>query len=188
MVELKDWAILLLWAIFYAYWGLAARSVARSQRGEATGSRVLHMVLIVSAFALVFVPWPGVLAYPLLAPSPLLFWVGLAVQALGLGFAVWARVHLGLNWSGSITVKHDHELIRSGPYGIVRHPIYTGIIVGIIGSAVAFGQLRGLIAIILVLAAYLRKIRIEERWLVEQFGPDYTTYQREVKSLIPFVL
>lgn len=71
-----------------------------------------------------------------------LYWLGLLMVICGLAFAVWARIHLGRNWSGTVTVKEDHELIRSGPYGIVRHPIYTGLLLAIAGTAIVFGEWR----------------------------------------------
>ncbi len=114
--------------------------------------------------------------------------VGTALVLLGLAFTVWARVHLGRNWSGIVTVKQGHELIRSGPYRWVRHPIYTGLLLAFMGSAIALGQWRGVLAMLIVFAALWRKLRLEERWMIETFGAAYTAYRNEVAALIPFVL
>ncbi len=92
------------------------------------------------------------------------------------------------NWSGVVTVKADHELITTGPYTIVRHPIYTGLLLGFVGSAIARGEWRGVVAVVLVLASLWRKLLLEERWMREQFGEAYETYRRRVRALIPFVL
>ncbi|MDB5396866.1 MAG: hypothetical protein JWM91_4372 [Rhodospirillales bacterium] len=106
----------------------------------------------------------------------------------GLGFSIRARRYLGRNWSGTITLKEDHELIRTGPCGWVRHPIYTGLLLAFVGSAAALGQWRGLAAVGLAIVAFLLKIRLEERWMIEAFGDTYRLYRSEVRALIPFVL
>ena len=95
---------------------------------------------------------------------------------------------LGRNWSGVVTVKQDHELIRSGPYRYVRHPIYTGLLIAFAGSAIARGEWRGILALAIVFAALWRKLRLEERWMIETFGDAYLRYRAEVRALIPFVL
>jgi len=101
-------------------------------------------------------------------------------------FTVWARVHLGGNWSGIVTIKHDHELIANGPYAIVRHPIYTGLLVAFIGSAMARGEWRGVLAVLVAWLALWRKLRVEENWLAERFGQQYEAYRRRVPALVPF--
>ena len=113
------------------------------------------------------------------------FWLGLVLVALGLAFSVAARIWLGRNWSSMVTLKRDHELIRSGPYRWVRHPIYTGLLLAVLGSAIALGEWRGLIALALIIAAFLRKISIEERFLAPQFGAAYRGYRDEVPALLP---
>jgi Putative protein-S-isoprenylcysteine methyltransferase len=101
-------------------------------------------------------------------------------------FTVWARVRLGGNWSGIVTIKHDHELIASGPYAIVRHPIYTGLLVAFIGSAMVLGEWRGVLAVLVAWWALWRKLRLEERWMAERFGQQYEAYCRRVPALVPF--
>jgi protein-S-isoprenylcysteine O-methyltransferase Ste14 len=95
---------------------------------------------------------------------------------------------LGSNWSGTVTVKQNHELVQSGPYAIVRHPIYSGFLLGALGTALSVGEARGLIALALAFVGWVAKTRVEEQFMVEQFNGDYVRYRREVKRLIPFVL
>src|SRR5262249_42528448 len=122
-----------------------------------------------------------------LPDSALLTTLGLLLTTVSISFAILARRQLGRYWSGTITIKADHRLIRSGPYMLSRHPIYTGIVFGMLGTAIAIGEWRGLLAFLLTLIAYARKIPLEERWLSEEFGGEYDDYRREVKALIPFI-
>jgi protein-S-isoprenylcysteine O-methyltransferase Ste14 len=114
--------------------------------------------------------------------------LGLALTLFGLGFAVWARRTLGRHWSGEVTAKVDHELIRTGPYRLVRHPIYTGAILMYVGPALISGRLQGVLALVVVGLAYARKIGMEERNLHALFGPAWEEYRRETKALIPWLL
>jgi len=100
---------------------------------------------------------------------------------------VWAMRCLGRNWSGAVAIKIDHELIRTGPYRLVRHPIYTAMIGMYLGTAIVGGELHGLIAVGLCMIAYWRKTRMEERGLIEVFGPVYEDYKRESWALVPWV-
>ena len=113
------------------------------------------------------------------------YWIGLVLLAAGLAFAVWARRHLGGNWSGSVTLKEDHELIRSGPYRFMRHPIYSGLLLALLGTAIVIGQWRALIALAFIVVSLLIKMRTEERFMIETFGDDYVRYRAEVPALIP---
>ncbi|MGC1492577.1 MAG: isoprenylcysteine carboxylmethyltransferase family protein [Candidatus Acidiferrum sp.] len=103
-------------------------------------------------------------------------------------FAVWAREHLGRNWSRSVTIKQDHELITTCPYAVVRHPIYTGILAGFLGMAIAISQVRGFLAFVLVFLALWIKFRMEEKWMRAQFGETYATYARQTAALVPYLL
>jgi protein-S-isoprenylcysteine O-methyltransferase len=94
---------------------------------------------------------------------------------------------LGGNWSASVTVKQDHRLVRRGPYTIVRHPIYTGLLLALLGTAVALGELRGLLGVVVAFAAWRAKSRMEEAFMRQEFGLEYATYQGEVKALVPFI-
>jgi protein-S-isoprenylcysteine O-methyltransferase Ste14 len=113
--------------------------------------------------------------------------LGLLLVVAGIAFAIFARFALGGNWSGSVTVKQDHTLIRRGPYSIVRHPIYTGLVLAFLGVALIVGQLRGLLGVSVLFLSFWLKSRVEERFMLEQFGAEYRTYQHQVKGLIPYI-
>ena len=180
-----------LWFAWAGYWWLLSRNVKASSRQEPLDSRLLHIVPLLLAVLFLWLPsapLPAVLTIRLMPWAEWEFWVGAALAAAGLLFTAWARIHLGRNWSGIVTVKHDHELITSGPYALVRHPIYTGLLLAFIGSAFARGEWRGVLAVHIVLLALWRKLKLEERWMREQFGAQYDAYGQRVAALIPFVL
>jgi protein-S-isoprenylcysteine O-methyltransferase Ste14 len=155
---------------------------------ENLASRLSHLVPLGIGVALLT---SGHFAGPMLASriypqTDGTFWFGAALVALGLSFAVWARVHLAGNWSGTVTLKQDHDLIRSGPYRLTRHPIYTGLLLAVLGSAFALAEWRGLVGLALIALAFLRKIDIEEGFLTARFGEAYARYRAEVPALIPW--
>jgi protein-S-isoprenylcysteine O-methyltransferase Ste14 len=115
-------------------------------------------------------------------------WLGPALTLAGIAFTIWARVLLGGNWSGNVTLKHGHELVVDGPYRWVRHPIYTGILVALAGTALALGEWRGVLALAIAAAALWRKLGLEEALMRGQFGDAYARYAERVPALIPFVL
>ena len=115
------------------------------------------------------------------------FWLGAAVMLAGLLFAVWAREHLGRNWSSSVTIKQGHELITTGPYAVVRHPIYTGILAGLLGTAIALSQVRGFIGFVLFFLVLWLKLRREEQWMRSQFEETYSAYARQTAALVPYL-
>jgi protein-S-isoprenylcysteine O-methyltransferase Ste14 len=181
------YAIPALWIAWLLYWSIAALGAKTTLRVESFSSQLSHFVPLVLGVALLTTPhlpfaWLATRFLPRFATW---FWLGLTLVVVGLGFSVAARIWLGGNWSGKVTLKQDHELIRSGPYRWARHPIYTGLLVAIIGSAVALGEWRGLIALALITAAFLRKIAVEERFLTRQFGATYARYRAEVPALVP---
>ena len=106
----------------------------------------------------------------------------------GLAFTLWARVALGANWSGTVTIQQGHELISTGPYALVRHPIYTGILMMMLGTALTLANVGALVAFALAIVLLWTKLRLEERLMRETFGEEYCAYQRRVKALIPGVL
>lgn len=190
MPFLYDHLFSAMWVSWALYWWALSRHVKVNARRESLVSRLLHIGPLVIAILLLWVPsMPfAFLDEPILTWTVSLFWIGAALTAAGLLFTVWARVHLGTNWSGTVTIKKGHELITSGPYAFVRHPIYTGLLLAFAGSALARDELRGALAFVLVLWSLWRKLRNEERWMLEQFGEAYSTYSRRVAALIPFVL
>ena len=179
-----------MWLSWALYWWLLSLDVKAPSRIEPVESRLLHVVPLLLAAYLLWVPKVrfSFLGERFLPSDEWPFWVGAALTAGGLLFAVWARHHLGRNWSGIVTVKRDHELITTGPYAIVRHPIYTGLLLAFVGSAIARGEWRGVLAVALVLFSLWRKLLFEERWMREQFGDGYEAYSRRVRAIVPFVL
>jgi protein-S-isoprenylcysteine O-methyltransferase Ste14 len=180
-----------MWLAWVGYWWLRSGDVKASTRREPFLSRLLHIVPLVFAGMLLWLP--GVLLVPWLNArfvplSGWAFWAGAALALAGFLFTVWAREHLGRNWSGIVTVKQDHELIVNGPYALVRHPIYTGLLLAFAGTGLALGEWRGVLAVVIALLALWRKLRIEERWMQEQFGEQYRAYKHRVAALVPFVL
>ncbi len=179
-----------LWLGWSATWAAAAIAVKPTVRREPMLSRVLHLAPLALAVALL-VPWGqglDALRIRFVPPSPAIEWSGATIVAAGLAFTVWARVHLGSNWSGIVTLKRNHSLVTTGPYAVVRHPIYTGLVLAFVGTALAVGEARGLLAVALGVASLWRKLRIEERWMVGQFGDAYERYRSRVRALVPFVL
>jgi protein-S-isoprenylcysteine O-methyltransferase Ste14 len=185
-----DYLFPAMWLSYIAYWWAMSTKVKAAERSESLPSRLLRLLAMVCAAALLLsphVPLP-LLEKRFLPRGAWCFWTGAAVTAAGLLFSVWGRRHLGSNWSQSVTVKEGHELITSGPYSMVRHPIYTGLLLGLLGCAVARGEWRGLLAVVIVFAVLWRKLRLEEQWMRAHFGEPYDAYSRQVAALVPHIL
>ncbi len=184
------WLFPSLWLVFIAFWiAMARRGKAVAQR-ESAFSRLSHYLPL--ALGIYLLAAPDVPIAPLDSRfAPLSLWLvqlGAALTLVGILFAIWARVLLAGNWSSDVTLKHGHELIVAGPYAFVRHPIYTGILLGLLGTALAVGEWRGLLAVLLATAAFWRKLQIEEAVMRRQFGDAYARYAEHVPALIPFVV
>lgn len=176
-----------LWLIWLIGWMIAGWRTKSVIRAESIPSRLSHLIPLVLGIILLSFDHAGGhwLAMRIVPQTARTFWIGTALIVAGLGIACWARIHLAGNWSGMVTLKKDHSLTRTGPYRFTRHPIYTGLLIAILGSAIALAEWRGLVALLLITLAFLRKIAIEERFLVAQFGDDYLRYRQEVPALIP---
>ena len=190
MSLIHDYLFPAMWLSYLAYWWAMSRNLRATEVREPISSRLLRLVAIVGAVALLWLP---VVPLPLLRerfiPSgAYCFWSGAAATAAGLLFGVWARHHLGSNWSQAVTIKEGHELVTSGPYAVVRHPIYAGLLTAFVGCAVARGEWRGLVAVGLVFIVLLRKLSLEEKWMAAHFGASYEAYTRRVAALVPFVI
>jgi protein-S-isoprenylcysteine O-methyltransferase Ste14 len=187
-VSVNSW-IAGIWIFVGIFWFFSALSTKRTIRRQTRKSRLIQAGLL-AAFVLVFQSKFSAepLGWRFVADSIGSDLVGLSLTLCGAGFAVWARISLGRNWSGIVTVKEDHELVRRGPYAIVRHPIYTGALMALTGTVIARGELRGLFALGLACIALWLKVRTEEAFMQQQFGEQYREYQRHVKALIPGVL
>jgi protein-S-isoprenylcysteine O-methyltransferase Ste14 len=178
-----------LWIAFLIYWQIKAAGTKTTRRLEPVASRILRVFIFLIAillFSITRIPLPWL--YREFWPAGLWsFWLGVAVMVGGLLFAVWAREHLGSNWSRSVTIKQGHELITTGPYRVVRHPIYTGILAGFLGSAIALSQVRGFLAFVLIFIALWLKLHREEQWMRSEFGETYATYAHHTAALVPYL-
>ena len=179
-----------LWAAFLIYWLIKAVGTKTTRRLEPAASRILRLVIFLAAIVpLSTTRIPLRWLYLQLWPAGFFsFWLGAIVMVAGVLFAVWAREHLGRNWSSSVTIKQGHELITTGPYALVRHPIYTGILAGLLGTAIALSQVRGFLAVALIFLMYWLKLRMEEQWMRSQFGETYAAYAHQTAALVPYVL
>jgi protein-S-isoprenylcysteine O-methyltransferase Ste14 len=141
------------------------------------------------SFVLLFnTKFQGFFGVPVTPQNSLLGAFGAFLTIVGVAFAIWARLTLGRNWSGAMgTVKEDHELIRSGPYDLTRHPIYTGFFCAQIGTALTIGILASYIGVVVILIAFLIRIHLEEETMNKEFPAAYLAYTKNVKTLIPFV-
>jgi len=178
-------AAILGWVVFGVYWEIAGRKAAKAKRTESSASRGVHVLLANVALLLIIAPIRGL--GRLLPLSATFTTAGLMVEALGLCLAIWARHHLGRNWSGEISIKVDHELIRSGPYRLLRHPIYTGLLAMYGGTALVTGEWLAAVGLVMGAFAYWRKIRLEEANLNAAFAGEYDAYRRETWALVPGV-
>jgi protein-S-isoprenylcysteine O-methyltransferase Ste14 len=180
------WASL-AWIIFLVYWFVSARKLKAAKQREPQRERLVYLASMVSSYLLMFndrlsIGWLGGRFVPL---SPRLGAIGLAVTFAGIALAIWARWHLGQNWSAAVTLKEGHELIRSGPYGRIRHPIYTGMLVAFAATALALGEYRGLLALAIAVTSFFAKARKEERYLIQEFGARFREHLRHTGMFFP---
>ena len=178
------WGSATLWILFIGYWSAAAKNSAPERISESQSSRRLHQLLMYAALLLLFIPIWG-LRERFLPDASFIIFAGFAIHGGSILLAVWARRRLGGNWSGAITVKVDHQLVRTGPYRVVRHPIYSAMLGMFIGTAMVAGELHALLAVATIGISYWRKIRLEEKRLGEVFGAEYDAYRRATWALIP---
>jgi protein-S-isoprenylcysteine O-methyltransferase Ste14 len=175
------------WAGFVIVWIIWAIWTKPTQRRESLAARSLYGLVTLAGSYVMFggqLPgsWFHLRLYP---PARWIEILGLVVTAAGLGFAIWARAYLGGNWSGAVSVKVGHELVRTGPYHWVRHPIYSGITLALLGTALGIGQTRGFVAVVLLYAGFKIKSRLEERVMCGVFGAEYDEYRRSTGAIVP---
>lgn len=178
-----------MWLAYIVYWWSISANVKATKRSEGATSRIVRVILLLCVMALLGLPhFPvAVLSRRFLPAGAWTFWSGAALTACGLLFSLWARHCLGQNWSVTVTVKEGHELVTSGPYALVRHPLYTGLLLALGGCALAVGEWRGLLAVALAFAVLWPKLRLEEKWMREQFGESYEVYSKRVARLVPHI-
>jgi protein-S-isoprenylcysteine O-methyltransferase Ste14 len=180
--------LFVIWVAFWAFWFiLAYRTRSPVKHRQSSLFPILPIIAIV-IWILITTVFPGLLFLRFVPDEIIIELAGILIMLVGLGFAIWARLHLGTNWSGQPVIRMDHKLVRTGPYRIVRNPIYTGILVAFAGTALVIGELWAVVVMIILLIAFFAKIRMEEKFLLEEFGESYIQYKKEVKALIPFVL
>jgi protein-S-isoprenylcysteine O-methyltransferase Ste14 len=176
------------WIAFCVYWIWAARNQKRVQRRESVLARLLHVAYMVAGFMLLYSSDPR-LAGLNRRFLPDLLWIamlGALLTVAGVAFAIWARVHIGQNWSGQVTIRKDHELIRTGPYAHIRHPIYTGLLLAVAGTAIQIGEYRALLALVIILVGFTLKAKREESLLQTEFGPAFADHRRHTGFFLPF--
>ena len=175
-----------LWLAWIISWAVGARWATRPEARPPMREEWLYWLVLGAGSVL--------LGYNFTTGQRGMEWMGFdtkeqvlfVLAALGLGFTWWARVHLGTLWSGTVTRKAHHKIIKTGPYAIVRHPIYTGISVALVASALLRPGWAGLLGTALIIASFVIKYRLEERFLMEKLGPEYAHYRKTTPALVPF--
>ena len=177
----------LLWLLWLLSWLAASFWSKRPVTRPPLRDELVYRTLTVVGAALIFwqVERVDVLGQ-LWVAIPVLGWLSVILAAAGFGFAWWARLHLGTLWSSSVTRKDDHKIIDAGPYGMVRHPIYTGLLLALYATALDHGTIFALVGVLVLTIAFIVKARLEERFLNTELGPGYGQYERRVPMLVPF--
>jgi protein-S-isoprenylcysteine O-methyltransferase Ste14 len=195
-----DTAIYIPWDVWAVTWIAAALWANRTIKRPDLGSELTYRIVTLAGFALLLgaalkvhdghyslVPLTGLLGTRYWMVPVAVGWTMVGLATLGFVFAWWARIYLGRLWSGRITRKEGHHVVDTGPYAIVRHPIYTGIYVAAIATTVAMGSLHAILGTLLLIVGYWMKASLEERFLSQELGPqNYAAYRRRVPMLIPF--
>lgn len=184
-----DWGAVsqYLWSGFFALWIVWAIWTKPTQKRDSFSVQSLYVLVTLAAFYVMFGgrglgPWFRLRLFP---PTRWVEILGVVLIAAGLGFAIWARACLGGNWSGTVTVKVGHELVCTGPYKWVRHPIYSGIILALLGTALGIGETRGFVSVVLLYVGFKIKSRLEERAMRGVFGAEYEQYSNRTGAIIP---
>ena len=193
-MQAASWVVACLWAAFALCWLVLARFIKKASRAPWRTAWGLRLVLLAWVLAVIAYRRRGMAslfafigrAQPPHAGSAGQ-WAGVGLCLVGFGFALWARIHMGRNWGMPMSLRQDHELVTCGPYAYVRHPIYTGIMLAMLGSALATRPL-WLALFPLYLVFFIFSARVEEKMLLAQFPNAYPAYRRRTKMLIPFVL
>jgi protein-S-isoprenylcysteine O-methyltransferase Ste14 len=177
-----------LWALWVISWFAAMRWTNDTEkRVDFREQLPYHLLMVVGILCL------GLETHEDLGPLRLWqvrwygAWVCVLLEALGFAFTWWARIHLGKLWSGTVTRKADHHVVDTGPYAMVRHPIYTGLLLAVYATAAAKGTILGVLGCVFFTLSFWVKARLEERWLIQELGPEaYAAYRQRVPMLLPF--
>lgn len=189
MPRIHSW-IEAIWISVGVFWAISAIGLKPTARRQKLSDRVSSLIPVILAAFLLFGAWRrfDLLNRTVLPENAAFEWAGLVVTAAGAALAIYARARLGTYWSGTPAIKEGHKLICTGPYAIVRHPIYSGLLLSVVGTAIAFGEVRHFLAIFLTWTAWTGKISEEERLLTEELGDEYAAYRLQVKSsIIPYI-
>lgn len=176
-----------LWLLFGVYWFVSALKRKKTKQRETFLQRFGYALPLAVGFYFLYQPHQlyGWLRDRFLPVGPPGEWFGVLLTAAGIGVAFWARWHLGPNWSGAVTLKEGHELIRTGPYRSIRHPIYTGILLALLGTAISFGEVRALLAVAIVWLSFYIKARREESFLSQEFGSGFAEHKQHTGMFLP---
>jgi protein-S-isoprenylcysteine O-methyltransferase Ste14 len=180
-LELAPWYALLI------YWAFSALRLKRIKVSEDPAGRLWHIGIMVLVFMLLYSDRfaLGPLGWRFVPEGTLVWAPGIVLTYIGAGLAIWARYSLGQYWSGRVTLKEDHQLIRFGPYAYVRHPIYSGLLLAMAGTALVVGEWRAVVAFLLALVELSRKAAKEEALLATEFGDQYGEYRKQAGFLTP---
>jgi protein-S-isoprenylcysteine O-methyltransferase Ste14 len=189
LIERLLLATAVIWLALALVWVVSGLRTKRNIKNQSSGWQILYTVILVMGVYLIFAKHIGIswLDRQLFAVTVPVVVAGLLVVLMGVAFSIWARLMLGDNWSNRVTVKEDHTLVQSGPYRIVRHPIYSGILLGMLGSALQRGEVRSFVGLMICGFSFWLKTRAEEQFMVQTFGEKYMQYRRKVKALAPFI-
>jgi protein-S-isoprenylcysteine O-methyltransferase Ste14 len=176
-----------LWLALLLFWLVTGVRIKPAKQMERGGSRLTRMALTIFVFVFLLSHWGriGWLAERFVPHSEAIAMLGALLTALGVGLAGWARYRLGTNWSSAVALKKGHELICAGPYARIRHPIYSGVLLGLLGTALAIGEWRGLVAFGVVFTSYFIKARKEEALLAREFGPAFDNHSSRTGMFLP---
>ncbi|MGC2194995.1 MAG: isoprenylcysteine carboxylmethyltransferase family protein [Terriglobales bacterium] len=188
MAGLISWhTVTTLWIAWLLYWAISAWGVRRNERGESSSQRFLTALVLGCGGYLIFARSSGLgpLDRRFVPDDPAIKAAAMVLLVAGLGISIWARRHIGQFWSGRVMLKENHQLIQSGPYARVRHPIYSGLLLAMIGTALFVGESRAALGVLVIFAGHGWKARREEALLAGQFGASYEEYRRRTGSLLP---
>ena len=180
-IEIAAW----LWNALCIVWLVLWFGSKRAKKLETRWQRLQHLVPVVASFALLFGKGWKIQGPRVIPSNSVILWAGVLVTALGMGISVWARLSLGANWSGMVTLKQDHELVRKGLYRWIRHPIYTGILLGFIGTAIIRGNYGAGVGFVILLLSFYFKARREENFLRQEFGEGFEEHLRRTGMFLP---
>jgi protein-S-isoprenylcysteine O-methyltransferase Ste14 len=182
-MRVVDLVIFVGWLVFWIYWLTAA---VGAKPGQGTWTRSIGIRVGIAAIILLVLRLKLVKGHTYITRDPVLWGVGLAIWALGLGLAVWARIYIGRNWGAPMSRKEDPELVTTGPYRTIRHPIYTGILLGMIGTTIAV-SIFWLVAVVVLGGYFIYSAFVEERNMTKLFPSAYPDYKQSTKMLVPFI-